>query len=97
MQIGNLFGRRSRYRSGLTRDVFQNPLILAGVGFEIVFSWAVLYFPPLSAILGTGPVAISVYAVAWLGVPLIFGLDYARKRIAWRLASGRWQLIPLSA
>ena len=97
MQIGNFFGRRSRYRSGLTRDVLQNPLILAGVAFEIAFSWAVLYFPPLSAILGTGPVSIGIYAVAWLGVPLIFGLDYARKRIAWRLASGRWQLVPLSA
>ena len=91
MQIGNLFGRRSRYRSGLTRDAFANPLILAGLAFEIVFSWAILYFPPLSAILGTGPVAPGVYAFAWFGVPLIFGLDYARKRIAWRLASGRWR------
>ncbi len=91
MQIGNLFGRRSRYGAGLTRDVFGNPLILAGVAFEIVFSWAVLYVPPLSAVLGTGPVPVSVYAVAWLGVPLIFGLDYGRKRIAWRLASGGWR------
>ena len=88
MQIGNLFGRRSRYRSGLTRDAFGNPLIVAGIAFEAVFSWAILYFPPVSAILGTGPVPVAIYAVAWLGVPLIFGLDYARKRISLRWAVG---------
>lgn len=86
MQIGNLFGRRARYESGLDRDIFSNRLILFGVTFEIVFSWALLYVPAVGKILGTGPVATEVYLIAWLGVPLIFGLDYFRKRIAWRLA-----------
>lgn len=86
MQIGNLFGRRSRYGSGLDMDAFRNRLIVFGVTFEIVFSWAILYVPWVGKILGTGPVATEVYLVAWLGVPLIFGLDYLRKRVAWRLA-----------
>lgn len=86
MQIGNLFGRRSRYGSGLDRDAFANRLIVLGVSFEIVFSWAILYVPAVGLILGTGPVATGVYLTAWLGVPLIFGLDYIRKRVAWRLA-----------
>jgi sodium/potassium-transporting ATPase subunit alpha len=86
MQIGNLFGRRSQYGSGIDAAAFQNGLLVAGVAFEIVFSWALLYVPAVNNVLGTGPVDPAVYAVAWLGVPLIFGLDYIRKRIAWRLA-----------
>ena len=81
MQIGNLFGRRSRTGSGLSKDVLANPLIVGGIVFEIVFSWAILYFPPLSTVLGSGPVDVSVYAVAWAGPFVIFGLDYARKRV----------------
>ncbi len=86
MQIGNLFGRRSRYESGIDMEAFRNPLIISGIGFEIIFSWAILYFPPVSKIIGGGPVDAHVYAIAWVGVPLIFGLDYLRKRIALRVA-----------
>ena len=82
MQIGNLFGRRSKYGSGLDLSVFSNPLIFVGVTLEIVISWAILYYPPLSQIMGTGPVEVQVYLVAWLGVPLVFLADYARKRVA---------------
>ncbi len=84
MQIGNLFGRRSRYGLGIDRAAFTNPLLVAGVVFQMAFSWAILYFPPVNTVLGTGPVAWEIYAIAWLGVPLIFILDYLRKRIAVR-------------
>lgn len=90
MQIGNLIGRRSGDRSGIDRNLVRNPLIVIGIGFEVVFSWAILYFPPVQAILGTGPVDAGTYAVAWLGPPLIFILDYTRKRLAaaWRRRRG---------
>ncbi|MBD3662220.1 MAG: cation transporting ATPase C-terminal domain-containing protein [Arenibacter algicola] len=81
MQIGNLFGRRSRRGSGLTLDFLHNPLIVGGLLFEAVFSWAILYFPPVSTVLGTGPVSMELYAVAWCGPFLIFGLDFARKKL----------------
>ena len=81
MQIGNLFGRRSRTGSGLSLDFLSNPLIVGGIVFEIVFSWAILYFEPLSTVLGTGPVDFGVYAIAWAGPFVIFALDYARKRV----------------
>ncbi len=84
MQIGNLFGRRSRYGLGIDPDAFRNPLIIAGITIEIVLSWAILYAPPINGILGTAPVDANIYLTAWLGVPLIFGLDYIRKRIAHR-------------
>lgn len=84
MQIGNLFGRRSRLGSGLTADALKSPLLVAGVAFEAAFSWAILYAPPVGAVLGTGPVAAEVYLVAWLGPVLIFTLDYARKLVVRR-------------
>ena len=84
MQIGNLFGRRSQYGFGIDREAFRNPLLLLGISIEVVLSWAILYVPTINTILGTAPVDMTVYLTAWLGVPLIFGLDYARKRIAYR-------------
>jgi len=81
MQIGNLLGRRSRTGSGLSLDIFDNPLIVGGILFEAVASWMILYVPAVGAVLGTGPVATEVYLIAWLGPFLIFGLDYLRKRV----------------
>jgi len=82
MQIGNLLGRRFAFRSGLDRGVFRNRLMLAGIVIQVVFSWALLYVPWLQRVLGTGPVDGYVYLAAWLGIPLIFGADYLRKRIS---------------
>ncbi len=81
MQIGNVIGRRSLRRSGLNSGLFRNKLILLGVAIEIAFSWAILYFPPVQQFLGTGPVAWHVYALSWLGIPLLFLLDLARKKL----------------
>ena len=87
MQIGNLIGRRSATRSGLDRGLFTNRLILLGFAVEIAFAWGTLYFPPLQTVLGTGPVSSQMYAMAWLGVPLIFIADYLRKRavVSWSI------------
>ena len=81
MQIGNLVGRRYERRSGLDQGLFSNRLLLAGILIQIVFSWATLYFPPLQRVLQTGPVAPAVYGLAWLGIVLIFGIDYLRKKL----------------
>jgi len=82
MQIGNLIGRRHPDRSGVDRGLFRNKLLLAGILIQVVFSWATLYWPPLSAVLGTQPVEPWIYACAWLGVPLIFFSDLVRKWVA---------------
>jgi len=84
MQLGNLLGRRFIYRSGLDMGIFKNKLIFFGIIIQIVFSWVVLYFPPAQKGLATGPVSIEIYFLAWLGIPLIFGLDYIRKKVAVR-------------
>lgn len=85
MQIGNLIGRRSVSDSGLDIAILSNPLILLGIGVELFFSWAVLYMPAMNNIMGTGPVKHEVYAVAFSGIFIIFGLDYLRKKIAQRI------------
>jgi sodium/potassium-transporting ATPase subunit alpha len=79
MQVGNVVGRRSLRGSGLDRGLLANRILLLGVATEILFSWAILYFPPVQEILQTGPVDWETYALAWLGIPLIFGIDYGRK------------------
>jgi len=84
MQIGNLVGRRFSRHSGLDAGIFKNRLMLAGIMIQVVFSWALLYTKPLQVVLGTGPVAWYVYLAAWLGIPLIFGADYLRKRLTYR-------------
>lgn len=85
MQIGNFVGRRSRYGSGIDKNLFKNRLTLLGFGFELAFSYAVLYVEPVANVLQTGPVEPWVYGLALLGAPLIFAADYARKRaiLAW--------------
>jgi sodium/potassium-transporting ATPase subunit alpha len=80
MQIGNLIGRRSRTRSGVGPGLFTNKLIVLGVLLEIAFSWALLYIPVVQRVLGTGPVSLWVYGLAWLGAPLIYFVDYLRKK-----------------
>ena len=81
MQVGNLIGRRTTRRSGLDLGIVRNPLLVLGIVLEVAFSWAILYASPVQAILGTGPVAYPIYALAWLGIPLIFGLDWGRKQV----------------
>ncbi len=81
MQVGNVVGRRSLRGSGLDRGLLSNRMLLLGVLFEMLFSWAILYFPPVQEFLRTGPVAWHIYSLAWLGIPLLFLLDYGRKTV----------------
>ena len=81
MQIGNLIGRRSLDRSGIDLGLVTNKLFLIGIALELAFSWGLLYWPPLATVLGTAPVAWQIYASAYLGIPLMFTLDWLRKKI----------------
>jgi sodium/potassium-transporting ATPase subunit alpha len=87
MQIGNLVGRRSIRQSGLDTGLLRNRLMLAGIALEIAFAWAILYYPPVQVVLATGPVSSILFACAWLGIPLLFGLDLLRKRMLSRSSS----------
>jgi hypothetical protein len=43
---------------------------------------AVLYWPPLSQGLGTGPIAPCLVGLAALGGPVLFFADWMRKRVS---------------
>ena len=86
MQIGNFVGRRAPRGAGLDRGLLRNRLTLLGFALELAFAWGVLYFPPLQHVVGTGPVEPGLFALAFAGIPLIFGSDYLRK-----LALRRWE------
>ncbi len=89
MQMGNLVSRRSARGSGIDAGLLRNRLILLGFALQIGFAWGVLYVPSLAAVMGTGPVSGSVFALAWLGIPLIFGVDYLRKLVLRALEARR--------
>ncbi len=80
-QIGNVLCRRRLTRSGLDRSLLDNRLLLFGLSVEFTFVFALLYWPPLQGLLGTGPVSPQVLLLALLGIPLLFGLDLLRKRL----------------
>jgi sodium/potassium-transporting ATPase subunit alpha len=86
LQVGNVLGRRHQWRSGLDRGLWRNRLLLLGIATEVAFAWALLYWPPLQRLLGTGPVPAGIFLLAWLGIPLLFGLDLLRKRCLARAA-----------
>ena len=58
-----------------------------------MFSYATLYSPTVNRVLGTRPVDLEIYLLAWAGVPLIFGADYLRKRLSPR-ARARCDVCP---
>lgn len=80
-QIANLIGRRFERRAGFDLGLLRNWLLVVGVGLELAFAVAVIYWPPLNAALGTAPLAPRLFALAALGAPLLFALDLARKRL----------------
>jgi sodium/potassium-transporting ATPase subunit alpha len=80
-QVANLVGRRYEERSGLDRGLLRNPLLLLGVALELAFAFAALYWAPLGAVLGTGPVAPWLVGLAAVGAPILFLVDLARKRL----------------
>ncbi|TLM62021.1 MAG: cation-transporting P-type ATPase [Deltaproteobacteria bacterium] len=86
LQVGNGISRRHQRRSGLDRSLLDNRLLLLGIALEMTFAWALLYWPPLQRLLGTGPVAPAIFVLAWLGIPLVFGLDLLRKRLRFQAA-----------
>jgi len=82
MQIGNLLACRSEHTLRLNRDFFRNRLAVFGVVLEMLFVWAVVRFPPLQVVLETAPVAWYWILLASLGVVVLPGAEWLRRRFA---------------
>ncbi|MCW2617579.1 MAG: cation transport ATPase [Modestobacter sp.] len=80
-QIGTAFAARTQHSSLRAIGLWTNPLLLAGIAFELVFAAAVIYLPPLQAVFGTA--ALSGWVLALL-IPmpvLVWGLDEAYRAL----------------
>ena len=74
-QIGTAFAARTDRASLFTIGVRSNPLLLWGIAFELVFTAAVIYAPPLQHIFGTAPVSPGQVAVVAPFPVIVWGAD----------------------
>jgi calcium-translocating P-type ATPase len=80
-QIGTAFAARTTHSSLRNIGLTSNPLLLAGIAFEIVFAAAVIYLPPMQQLFGTA--ALPGWVIALL-VPmpvLVWGIDEAYRAL----------------
>jgi magnesium-transporting ATPase (P-type) len=78
-QVGTAFASRTERAALRSVGVFSNPLLLAGIAFEFVFTLALVYVPFLQDIFGTA--ALPVEALAFV-VPfpfVVWGADELRR------------------
>ena len=80
-QIGNLFAHRTTRQSITTVGWTSNRLVFAGVATELAVIAAIVYLPPLQALVGTTPFPTWQWLVVLAAAPLLLVADEARKAI----------------
>lgn len=96
-QVGNAFATRTERNRGRSLGWFSNPMLLRGIGIEILILVILVYFPPMADLFDHKPIP----PVLWIGLMLfpviLYSLDWMRKWfIRWRLRFDR-QIINSSA
>jgi len=84
-QVGTAFAVRTDRASLWQVGVFSNPLLLWGIVFELVFTAALIYLPPLQLLLGTRPLGSTELALLATFPVVVWGVDEA-----WRAVKRRW-------
>jgi len=80
-QIGTAFAARTDRASLRSIGWASNPMLLWGMGFELAFTAAVIYLPPLQDVFGTAALGLDQLAVVAPFPPLVWGVD---ELIRWR-------------
>ncbi|MFM9373593.1 cation-translocating P-type ATPase [Streptomyces sp. Da 82-17] len=88
-QVGTAFAARTDHAALRTVGVFTNPLLLAGIAFELAFTAAVVYAPPLQQLFGTAALPLDVVAVVTTFPFLVWGTDELRRAHRRRQRAGR--------
>ena len=83
-QVGTAFAVRAERASLWQIGVFSNPLLLWGIAFELAFSAALIYLPPLQTLFGTRPLGLPELALLALFPIVVWGADEI-----WRAAERR--------
>jgi magnesium-transporting ATPase (P-type) len=79
-QVGTAFAARTDHASLRDVGVFSNPLLLWGIAFELVFTAALIYLPPLQAVFGTAALGLDAVLFAVPFPFIVWGADELRRR-----------------
>jgi calcium-translocating P-type ATPase len=74
-QIGTAFAARTDHAPLRAIGVLSNRLLLAGIAFELVFTAALIYLPPLQAVFGTAALGVAELAFLAPFPLLVWGTD----------------------
>jgi magnesium-transporting ATPase (P-type) len=80
-QIGNLFAHRTERHSIATVGWTTNRLVFTGIATELAVIAAIVYLPPLQALVGTMPFPAWQWLVVLAVAPLLLIADEARKAL----------------
>ncbi|MGW5398145.1 cation-translocating P-type ATPase [Streptomyces sp. NPDC003952] len=78
-QVGTAVAARTDHASLRAIGFFTNPLLLAGIAFELVFTAALVYVPPLQGLFGTAALPLDVVALIAVFPVLVWGTDELRR------------------
>ncbi|WP_037640103.1 cation-translocating P-type ATPase, partial [Streptomyces flavochromogenes] len=78
-QVGTAFAARTDHAALRDIGVFSNRLLLAGIAFELVFTAALVYAPPLQHLFGTAALPLDVVLLVATFPVLVWGTDELRR------------------
>jgi calcium-translocating P-type ATPase len=79
-QIGTAFAARTEHASLFTIGPGSNPMLLWGIAFEVAFTAALIYVPPLQSVFGTAALAPTQLMLLLPFPVVVWGVDeFARK------------------
>jgi Ca2+-transporting ATPase len=80
-QVGNLFAHRTQRRSIRTVGLGGNRLLWVGIASELVVVAAIVYLPPLQAVIGTAPFPAWMWLPLLAAAPTLLVIDEVRKAL----------------
>ncbi|MEU6934113.1 HAD-IC family P-type ATPase [Streptomyces sp. NPDC046374] len=78
-QVGTAFAARTDHAALRDIGVFTNPLLLAGIAFELAFTAALVYAPPLQHLFGTAALPPDVVLLVATFPVMVWGTDELRR------------------
>jgi magnesium-transporting ATPase (P-type) len=74
-QVGTAFAARTERASLFSVGLWTNPMLLWGIAFELAFTAAVIYVPPLQSVFGTAALTPAQLAVIAPFPFIVWGVD----------------------
>ena len=78
-QVGTAFAARTAHSSLRRVGVFTNRLLLWGIAFELAFTAALLYLPPLQSVFGTSALSLTDLLFLAPFAVIVWGADELRR------------------